>query len=290
MGIGPKKFIGFLLLLAGLTSCGVGLWLLLSPAQYQATTRIEVNPDVTDAIQYGQAMSFYLNSALTNIEVIQSAIVLGKVADALNLNVLWGRKYNGGGMLATNESIAILKKHLHFAIERNPKLLAISYTGENPDEAAGIANAIANAYQEYLLERWKQEILNGIRVLTDEFEKEGRNIEAKQVELTRMRNDLNVPNPEPVDELLKTNFHSFFQAKQELQKMLELHKLLQAKIASEQIDLRLPMVQMATIIEIARPPKSPVGPNRFLGAALLAIGLLSAAGGFLMLKSSHHPV
>ncbi len=159
MGIGPKKFIGFSLMLAGLASCSVGLWLLLSPAEYLATARIEINPDPTDAIQNGQAMSFYLNSALTNIEVIQSAIVLGKVADALNLNVLWGRKYNGGGMLATNESIAILKKHLHLAIERNPKLLAISYTGENPDEAAGIANAIANAYQKYLLERRKQEIL-----------------------------------------------------------------------------------------------------------------------------------
>jgi hypothetical protein len=47
---------------------------------------------------------------------------------------------------------------------------------------------------------------------------------------------------------------------------------------------------MATIIEIAQPPKSPVGPNRSLGAALLAIGLLSTVGGFLMLKSSRHPV
>jgi hypothetical protein len=60
-------------------------------------------------------------------------------------------------------------------------------------------------------------LLIGIRVLTDEFEKEKRDIGAKQVELEQMRKELNVPNPEPVDELLKTNFPSYYQAKQELQ-------------------------------------------------------------------------
>ncbi len=122
----------------------------------------------------GQAMSFYLNSALTNFEVIQSAIVLGKVADALNLNVLWGRKYGGGGMLATNESIAILKKHLHLAIERNTKLLDISYTGENPDEAAGIANAIVKAFQDYCLDMRRQMTLKGIETLRAAISRRGK--------------------------------------------------------------------------------------------------------------------
>ncbi len=47
MEIGPKKFIGFSLLLAGVALCGGGLWLLLSPAQYQATARIETQPDLS---------------------------------------------------------------------------------------------------------------------------------------------------------------------------------------------------------------------------------------------------
>jgi len=61
MKIGPKKFLGFSLLLAGIALCGVGLWLLLSPAQYQARATMQIDPDLTDANQTGQAMSYAPN-------------------------------------------------------------------------------------------------------------------------------------------------------------------------------------------------------------------------------------
>jgi uncharacterized protein involved in exopolysaccharide biosynthesis len=288
MEIRPTKILGFSLLLAGLALCGVGLWLLVSPAQYRATARIKLEPIIMDGGN-GQDTSYDPYFIQTEFELIQSQVVLGRVVNLLNLNVEWGKKYAGGAMLTTNESIAILKKHLNLAIERNTRLIEISFTSEDPNEAARIANAIDEAYDDYRLERRNQEMLNAIRVLTDEFEKEDRNIEAKQAELEQMRKQLNVPNPEPVDELLKTNFPSYFQAKQELQKMIELHKLLQAKITVEKIDLDIPRTATLQIIDAAQPPKSPASPNRFLGAVSLAIGFAASFGGWRLLKTSRHP-
>jgi uncharacterized protein involved in exopolysaccharide biosynthesis len=286
---------------------------LLSPAQYQATARIEINPDVTDINQHGQGMSHDPYFIQTEFEVLQSQAVLGKVINALNLNVEWGKKYAGGAMLTTNESFAILKQHLNLAIERNPKLIEISFTSEDPNEAARIANAIAEAYQDYRLEKRNQETLKGIEVLQQKYQDEEEKIQIQQtnVDLLREKYKINkddefdfdnggttfspIPKPKTPKEreLLQKEYERtkpFWDEKRKLSEMIVLHKLLQAKIAAEKLDIETPKTTMVQIMDLAQPPKSPAGPNRFLGAALLAIGLFPAAGGFLLLKSSrHHP-
>jgi hypothetical protein len=129
-------------------------------------------------------------------------------------------------------------------------------------------------------------MLNGIKAIEDQLQKGQQDIEVKQKELEQFRNQVNVPNPEPTDESLKTNYPSYFQAKQDLQKMIGFHKLLDAKIPrGVELNRSLPV----NIVDIAQPPKLPASPNRFLGAVLLAVGFLSTGGGLLMLKSSRHP-
>lgn len=289
MEIGPKKFLGFSLLLAGLALCGVGLWLLLSPAQYQATARIEINPDGTFFNGNAEDVSYDPYFIQTEFEIMQSQIVLGKVVNMLDLNVEWGRKYAGGGTTTTNESIAILKRHLNLTIERNTKLIEISFTSDDPDETAKVANAIAKAYRDYRVQRRNEQTQKGFQMLTDGYRAEEQLIKTNREKLEQLRKELNVPNPEPTDESLKSNYPSYFVAKRVLQNNNEFRKLLQVKIASE-LGSGLPMKPLVEIIDAAQPPKSPAGPNRFLGAALLAIGLFPTAGGFLLLKSSrHHP-
>ena len=293
MEIRPVKIFGVSLLLAGLALCGVGLWLLVSPAQYRATARIEINSDPMDVQAHGQNFSYDPYFIQPEFEILQSQVVLGRVVNSLNLNVEWGKKYAGGVMLTTNESVAILKQHLNLAIVRNPKLIEISFTSDDPNEAARIANAIAEAYQDYRLEKRNQETLKGIQVLTDDYRAEEQLIKTKQEKLDQLRKELNVPNPEPIDELLETNFPSYFQAKQELQKMIELHKFHQAIIAEEKIDLEIPrttMLQiMVRIIEADQPPQSPASPNRFLGAVSLAVGFATSFSGWRLLKFSRRP-
>jgi hypothetical protein len=131
--------------------------------------------------------------------------------------------------------------------------------------------------------------LKGFQVLMGDYRAEEQLIKTKQEKLDQLRKELNVPDPEPIDELLKTNFPSYFEAKRVLQNNIEFHKLLQAKITAEKIDLDIPRTATVQIIDAAQPPKSPASPNRFLGAALLAIGLFPTVGGVLMLKSSRRP-
>jgi len=140
------------------------------------------------------------------------------------------------------------------------------------------------------MERRQQMARNGIKLLEDGFQQEQQYIEAKQKKLEEMRKQLNVPNPEPADELLKSNYPSYFEAKRVLQNNIEFNKLVAAKIESEKLDLQIPKTTMVQIVDLAQPPKSPASPNRFLGAVLLAIGLFPTVGGFLMLKSSRYPV
>jgi uncharacterized protein involved in exopolysaccharide biosynthesis len=142
-----------LLLCLALVLSGVGLWILLRPSEYQATVRIQVEPDANAS---GQDESYDPYFIQTEFEIIQSQIVLGRVVEALNLNVAWGKKYAGGETLDTLETIKLLQRRLNFHLINNTKLIEIAVTDENPVEAANIANAIAQAYRNYRFEIYFQ--------------------------------------------------------------------------------------------------------------------------------------
>ena len=290
MGFRSKIILGFTLLLAGLAVSGVGLWLLVSPAQYRAMTRIETNPVLTDIPGNRQGMSYDPYLIQTNFEIIQSEAVLGKVVAALNLNVEWGNKYGGGIPLKTVDTIERLRQRMDLRMERNTKLVELSFTSSDPNEAAGIANAVAAAFKQYRLELRDTNTLNSIRVfrvLTEEYQKEQGQISVLQTNVDLLRGHVILSNVSPDSEPNDTN--PYWNEKRKLDDMIELHKYHAAQIAAEKIDFQLPKTQLVTIIDHAQPPKLPVGPNRFLGATLLVIGLFPAIGGLFLLKSSRRP-
>jgi uncharacterized protein involved in exopolysaccharide biosynthesis len=276
----PKIIIGFALLIAGLALFGAGLWFLLAPAQYRATTRIIIQPDYGESSDTGQDISYNPYFIQTEFELIQSQIILDKVIATLNLNAEWGKKYAGGVTLATNQTLAILRRRMRVAAIPNTKYIAISYSSRDPKEAARIANVIAGAYQDYRAKMRTQLIEQGVQELTEQYQKDEQTIKASREYLERSGKQLNVPSPEPADDFLKTNYPAYFQDRQELQKKVEFHKILGDKIDEEKLILSTPKTASVTIADPAKPPKSPAGPNRSLGAALLVIGLGTLAGGW----------
>jgi capsular exopolysaccharide synthesis family protein len=71
----------------------------------------------------------------------------------------------------------------------------------------------------------------------------------------------------------------YWELKRKLENMLELHKLLEAKITSEKTDLEIPKTSMVTIIDQAQPGKSPVRPNKTLNIILgIVIGMVVGVG------------
>ena len=115
MKIHRTKTLGFALLLAGLALCTAGLWLLLSPAQYQATVQIRIEPQIISDIGLsGPARDSSVYDPYfiqVEFEVIQSQVVLSKVVDALNLNVEWGKSYAGGSQLKTVDTVRLLSRN-----------------------------------------------------------------------------------------------------------------------------------------------------------------------------------
>jgi uncharacterized protein involved in exopolysaccharide biosynthesis len=285
MEIRSKKTLGFTLLLAGLVLCGIGLWLLLSPAQYQATVRIKLDLDMPDA--NGQ-ISYNPYFIQTEFEILKSQAILGKVINSLNLNIEWGKKYGDGGPLEIQKTVELLRRRMNVDLVSKTELIEISFRREDPKEAASVANAIAEAYYVYRLEVRKQLRLKGIQTLTDYYQKEEQTIKAKKENLEQLRERLNIPNPEPADGFLKTNYPSYFQAKQELQKTTKLQTLLFTKIETEKLDRSIPKSQDIEIVKLAQPPELPVGPNRLLGVALFVVGVFSITSGLLMFKFSRH--
>src|ERR1039457_2814029 len=94
--------LGFTLLMAGLALCCAGLWMLLSPAEYRAAARIEIDPESTDINENGQDLSYDPYFIQTEFEAFQSQMVMGQVVRALELDVEWGGKSAGAGTLTTN--------------------------------------------------------------------------------------------------------------------------------------------------------------------------------------------
>src|SRR5271154_2193955 len=86
------------------------------PPSYASTARIEIEPDNTADIinlegqtPYGSYDPYLIQ---TEFEIIQDQQVLGRVVDALNLNVVWGKKYANGETFKTDETVEFLKHRI----------------------------------------------------------------------------------------------------------------------------------------------------------------------------------
>ena len=173
----------------------------LLPESYASTARIRIEPDsisdirgVGEALPYASYDPYFIQ---TEFEIIQDRVVLGKVIEALNLNVEWGKKYFGGETLKTSETMEFLKRRMSLMPVRNTKLIGITVYSEDKNDAARLANAIAEAYRSYRLDLRKQLTLNGIKVLEDQFKSDEEQIQAVQTNVDNLRQELGVNDSDP---------------------------------------------------------------------------------------------
>jgi capsular polysaccharide biosynthesis protein len=112
------------------------------PESYASTARIKVEND-QPAAGYDP---YFIQ---TQFEIMQSQVVLDPVINELNLNAVWGKKYAAGETLSTTESLELLKGRISLAPVRNTQIVNITVYSEDKNEAAQIANCIAQSYQDY---------------------------------------------------------------------------------------------------------------------------------------------
>jgi len=242
------------------------------PESYASTARIKVESDPADGTSQSPSYDPYFIQ--TTFEIIQSQLVLNRVIDWLNLNVEWGKKYFAGQTLKSAETLEILKGRMSLAPVRNTKLIAITVYSDDRQEAAQIANAIAESYRDYRVNTRAELKTKGIVVLQRQYTIQDEDIRAAQSDLESLRRQLKITEDAAVSQA--TEEQPYWDKKRDLSQLLDLHKLLASKIESETLNAQMPQNELVQIIDRAEPGRAPVKPNKTLNIFLGAV-----AGGFL---------
>src|SRR5262249_2184829 len=109
-----------------------------------------------------------------------------------NLNEVWGKKYADGSKLKTTESLAILKARLDLRPVRNTSVIEIRAYSEDRDEAARIANAVAEAYRDHRLQERERLMITGVKALEARYDEQQDKIHQTQSQLEKLRHELRI--------------------------------------------------------------------------------------------------
>ncbi len=191
-----KTVIMAVFLLVVLTTTAVTFIL---PESWSSTVRIEVQKDVSDInpLGFAQTSSAYDPYFIqTEFEKIKSKTVLYKVIEELDLNRKWGDRYNNHALLKTTETYLLLSRRIDVRQTRNTTLIEIrvySDAKEKPaDEAAQIANKIAEVYKFSRLDSKQEMAKRGIKALEERQKELDREAREAQLRVDELRNELKI--------------------------------------------------------------------------------------------------
>jgi capsular exopolysaccharide synthesis family protein len=166
------------------------------PETYASTVTLKVENDggVTSGLGTPSATqsSYDPYFIQTTFELIKSQLVLSNVIASKNLNEVWGKKYFNGENLKTTETLEILKGRLGLAPIRNTKMITITVFGDDKNEAADLANSIAEAYRQYRVNTYLGQAKTGLEALSNEFKKYSDNIDSVKTNIEFLRSSLKI--------------------------------------------------------------------------------------------------
>ena len=192
-----KTVILAVFLLVSLTTAVVTY---LLPPTYSARALISIEQDRPD-VSAGEQSSFYRLPAdpffiQTEFQRIQSKPVLYQVITNLNLMVEWGRKYKQPMALTLEKTYDILKGSIDVRQQHNTTLVEIHAYSDDKDEAARLANKVAEIYQQVRSETRSEITKNGVREMRKLLSQKDEAITNKQAEVNAWREKLGISDYE----------------------------------------------------------------------------------------------
>jgi polysaccharide biosynthesis transport protein len=168
---------------------------------YAGTARIRVEHNVSDIDPIGARQfapgAYDAYFIQTEFEVMQSEVILGRVVTNLDLNVKWGDKFHNGTPLKTTESLDMLRRRVSLSPIRNTILIEIKVYSDNAQEAADLANAIAEAYRDHRKEQASELVKGGIAALESRLAEESLSVSNAQVRVDNLRTTLQISDGDP---------------------------------------------------------------------------------------------
>ena len=196
------------------------------PESYASTCKLKVENDQPTTNNYSYDPYFIQ----TTFEIINSRLVLNDVVAKLNLNVEWGKKYFNGETLKTTECVEILKGRMALAPVINTKLIAITVYSDDKNEAATIANAVAESYTKYRYDLRYRYAWSGLKVMEKQYQTETNQISLVQSNMEHLRTVLDIRGDDPTpsisaEELKKFNADMLEQYQRQQAQLSQLEKL-----------------------------------------------------------------
>ena len=165
---------------------------------YSSTVRIAIEKDTSDIaplIGFRPAAQYDPYWIQTQFEKIQSRSVLHPVIvdPKLDLKKAWAERYKRPS-LTTNEMYQVLKKSIDVEQGRNTSVIEITVYSELKEEAAKIANKIAQTYKQQRVDNQMESSKAGIKALEKQEAEQEEKIETAQAEVDDLKVKLGVPD------------------------------------------------------------------------------------------------
>jgi capsular exopolysaccharide synthesis family protein len=175
---------------------------LMYPESYAGTAQITVEPENPDvpSMEAGQAAgaqgydAYFLQ---TEFKVIQSHAVLSNVIAAMDLNNVWGKKFNNGLPLKESDTEGVLLRDVELQPIRNTKVIEIKGYSDNPEDAAKLANQVAESYRKYRADVYDDIKTHGIKSLQQQVADQQKIVDAAQDRVDVLRQELGISDATP---------------------------------------------------------------------------------------------
>jgi succinoglycan biosynthesis transport protein ExoP len=168
------------------------------PESFSSTVRIKVEKDVGDVGglegRYAQG-GFDPYWVQTEFETIQSKLILNQVITNLTLHKKWAEKLKTDE-LPIDLTYGMLKGKIDVRQSRNTSLIEIRVISEDKNEAALIANEIADVYKKTRIRQRLELSRSGIASLTKGLEERDKEVKQMQVDLDKMKEELRISDVE----------------------------------------------------------------------------------------------
>ena len=167
------------------------IYTLLLPNVFSSSSRIAVSEDKPEInpfqaeLMYERYDPYYLK---TQFEILQSKPILNEVIYRLNLQEKWGKD----GSLSREVAYKILKNSLSIFQQRDTSLIVINVKRNNPNEAAEIANEIAQVYRDSRIELVTKNTRNALDKIDESISQQRIRVDEAEENIQKIREELDI--------------------------------------------------------------------------------------------------
>ena len=194
--------LGLVILVFLLVVIAAGVATYFLPRKYDSFATIEVEPEMTPVrIFENETGPQQVNDpkfTQTQFQIIMRKGVLYPVIDRLDLQRKWGSNSEPLPKEVANRRLLGM---LSLQEVRNTNLIQIDVYSTDPQEAALLANTIANVYMEQRIAEQQSLVSKGLDQMLDDVKKQEEAVSQAYMEASRLRTESNIvdPNPDSLD-------------------------------------------------------------------------------------------